>query len=196
MNTMLFTLPSYLGMSSDAEYAALFARFTFWLGPLSFVLGGSYFFVRTWRSLQKRLLHIDLPISLGLVAAYAGSVFAWLRDAHGFIYFDFVSTFTFLMLVGRWLQQKAAERNRAQLLAAQANLPPVRNAASGVKLPSPISHRASVFCSTPVKPFRSARGWNQQMQLSAWNGSAAKVKPPLQGAGGSCRQGQCIADAA
>ncbi|HYR57064.1 MAG TPA: hypothetical protein VEO95_00475, partial [Chthoniobacteraceae bacterium] len=67
-------------------------------------------------------------------AAYAGSVVAWTRCADGFVYFDFVSTFTFLMLAGRWLQQKAVERNRAQLLAAQADPPPVR-LVSGEKLP-------------------------------------------------------------
>jgi len=126
MNTMLFTLPGYLGMTSDFQFAALFHRLTLVLGTLSFLIGGSYFFIRTWRSLREGLLHIDLPISLGLVAAYAGSVFAWTRQAHDFVYFDFVSTFTFLMLGGRWLQQKAVERNRHQLLAAQAEPSPVR----------------------------------------------------------------------
>ena len=126
MNTMLFTLPRYLGMEEGFEFAQLFQRLTLILGTLSFLIGGSYFFIRSWHSLRQRVLHIDLPISLGLAAAYAGSVFAWMRGAHGFVYFDFVSTFTFLMLAGRWLQQKAVERNRHQLLAAQSEPPPVR----------------------------------------------------------------------
>ena len=126
MNTMLFTLPRYLGMEEGFEFAQLFQRLTLILGTLSFLIGGSYFFVRSWHSLRQRVLHIDLPISLGLGAAYAGSVFAWMRGAHGFVYFDFVSTFTVLMLAGRWLQQKAVERNRRQLLAAQSEPPPVR----------------------------------------------------------------------
>ena len=126
MNTMLFTLPRYLGMEEGFEFAQLFQRLTLILGTLSFLIGGSYFFVRSWHSLRQRVLHIDLPISLGLGAAYAGSVFAWMRGAHGFVYFDFVSTFTVLMLAGRWLQQKAVERNRHQLLAAQSEPPPVR----------------------------------------------------------------------
>jgi len=134
MNTMLFTLPRYLGMENDFEFAQLFQRLSLILGTLSFLIGGSYFFIRSWHSLCQRVLHIDLPISLGLVVAYLGSVFAWVRGAHGFVYFDFVSTFTFLMLVGRWLQQKAVERNRHQLLTAQSEPPPVR-LASGVKVP-------------------------------------------------------------
>jgi Cu2+-exporting ATPase len=134
MNTMLFTLPRYLGMEESFEFAGLFHRLTLILGTLSFLIGGSYFFIRSWHSLRQRVLHIDLPISIGLVAAYAGSVFAWMRGAHGFVYFDFVSTFTFLMLAGRWLQQKAVERNRHQLLAGQAEPPPVR-LALGEKVP-------------------------------------------------------------
>ncbi len=134
MNTMLFTLPRYLGMSEEFQFAPLFHRLSLLLGTFSFLIGGSYFFVRAYRSLSQGVLHIDLPISLGLFAAYIGSVFAWIRGAHGFVYFDFVSTFTFLMLAGRWLQQKVVERNRHQLLSAQASLPLVRNATTGEKL--------------------------------------------------------------
>jgi Cu2+-exporting ATPase len=126
MNTMLFTLPGYLGMSADFAFAPLFRRLSLVLGTLSLLIGGSYFFVRTCRSLQQRVLHIDLPISVGLLAAWLGSIYAWAQGSHGFVYFDFVSTFVFLMLVGRWLQQKAVSRNRNQLLAAQATPPPVR----------------------------------------------------------------------
>jgi Cu2+-exporting ATPase len=148
LNTMLFTVPRYLGMSSDFEFAPLFHRLTLILGTLSFFIGGSYFFVRSWRSLRQRVLHIDLPISVGLIAAYAGSVVAWMRGAHGFVYFDFVSTFTFLMLAGRWLQQKAVERNRHQLLAAQAEPPPVR-LASGEKVSAARIATGDVFSVEP-----------------------------------------------
>lgn len=89
-------------------------------GTLSFVVGGGYFFNRTWRSLRNHVLHIDLPISLGLVAAYAGSICAWFAGGMNFVYFDFVSIFVFLMLVGRWMQQTAIEKNRNRLLAMQA----------------------------------------------------------------------------
>lgn len=134
MNTMLFTLPRYLGMGSDFQFAPLFHRLTLVLGTLSFLIGGSFFFTRTWHALRQGILHIDLPISLGLIAAYAGSLVAWINHEHSFVYFDFVATFTFLMLAGRWLQQKAVERNRHQLLAAQSEPPPVR-IATGEKVP-------------------------------------------------------------
>jgi len=134
LNTMLFTLPRYFGMSADFQFAGVFERLALIFGTLSFVVGGSYFFVRAWKSVRAGMLHMDLPISLGLFAAYAGSVFAWTYGAHGFVYFDFVATFTFLMVVGRWLQQKMIERNRNQLLASQTEPASVRNLASGEKM--------------------------------------------------------------
>ncbi len=122
MNAMLFSIPRYLGMDASFEYAALFDRLALFFATLSFLAGGTYFFVRTWSSLRNRVLHIDLPISLGLIAAYGGSVYAWHEGAMNFAYFDFVSTFTFLMLVGRWTQQTAVERNRNRLLANEEML--------------------------------------------------------------------------
>jgi Cu2+-exporting ATPase len=112
----------------------LFQRLSLLLSTLSLIVGGSYFFVRTWHSLRQHVLHIDLPISIGLIAAWLGSIYAWTKGAHGFVYFDFVATFVFLMLVGRWLQQKAVARNRNQLLAAQSDPAPVR-LTSGGKMP-------------------------------------------------------------
>ena len=121
LNAMLFSIPRYLGMEQSFEYAALFDRIALFCATLSFVTGGGYFFSRTWTSLRSRVLHIDLPISLWLIAAYAGSIYAWNAGAMSFAYFDFVSTFTFLMLAGRWTQQTAIEKNRNRLLSAHGN---------------------------------------------------------------------------
>jgi len=157
MNTMLFTLPGYLGMSRDFPFAALFSKLTLILGTLSLVVGGSYFFKRSWQSLRQRMLHIDLPISLGLIAAYAGSLYAWLRGVHDFVYFDFVSTFTFLMLVGRWLQEKAVECNRARLLESRSEPPPVHDPAGGSPIPVDQIRPGEVYSIKPgqMVPVRS-----------------------------------------
>lgn len=135
MNTMLFTLPSYLGMEAGFAFAALFEKINLVLGTLSLLIGGSYFFARSWRGLRQGILHIDLPISLGVIAAYVASVYAWAVRAPGFIYFDFVSIFVFLMLVGRWLQQRAVERNRSRLLSAFHEPTPVELPETGERLP-------------------------------------------------------------
>jgi len=156
MNTMLFTLPGYLGMEASFPFAALFSRLTFLLGTLSFFIGGSYFFIRAFQALRQRVLHIDLPIAAGLLAAYAGSIVAAAQGWHGFVYFDFVSTFTFLMLAGRWLQEKVVERNRRQLLSAQAGPITVR-LATGEKISAEKIATGDLFLVEPgqLVPVRS-----------------------------------------
>ena len=121
MNAMLFSVPVYFGMTAESQLFPLFNRIAGVFATLSFLTGGSYFFKRAWLGLKARMLHLDLPISLGLIAAYAGSMYAWWANAMDFVYFDFISTFTFLMLVGRWVQQKAVEKNRSRLLASKAD---------------------------------------------------------------------------
>jgi len=106
-------------MQQTFTYSGLFNKLTLMFGTLSFLIGGSYFFGRTWQSLRNGVLHIDLPISLGLCTAYSASLYAWHQGAMNFVYFDFVSIFVFLMLVGRWLQQTALEKNRNRLLGMQ-----------------------------------------------------------------------------
>ena len=123
MNAMLFTLPGYLGMDPGFELAGMFSKLAFACSTLSFLVGGSYFFGRTWHSLRHGVLHIDLPISLGLIAAYAGSLVAWHHGATDFVYFDFISVFTFLMLAGRWTQEAAVAANRNRLLDGQFTVP-------------------------------------------------------------------------
>lgn len=117
LNTMAFTLPRYLGMEEGFFLARLFELITFASATLAMLVGGGYFFRRAWRALSVGALHMDLPISIGLIAAYAGSLVGWLGRIESLVYFDFVATFAFLMLGGRWLQQAAVEKNRASLLA-------------------------------------------------------------------------------
>ncbi|MGF1484699.1 MAG: heavy metal translocating P-type ATPase metal-binding domain-containing protein [Opitutales bacterium] len=122
LNAMLFTLPRYLGMSEDFEYARLFEILTAVFATLSLSVGGSYFIERAFRGLRRGVLHIDLPIALGLVVAWLGSLVGWLVDREALLYFDFVSVFVFLMLVGRWLQEAAVERNRSRLVGQRPDL--------------------------------------------------------------------------
>lgn len=126
MNVMLFTLPVYFGMESTFPYARLFALLSLIFGTLSFLVGGTYFLGRALRALREGALHIDLPISIGVLGAYGGSLYGWLTGQESFIYFDFVSTFVLLMLIGRWAQIAAVERNRRQLLKHQPVPPRVR----------------------------------------------------------------------
>lgn len=126
MNVMLFALPTYFGMESTYEYAHLFGTLQLAFATLALLAGGGYFLSKAVRALRERVLHIDLPIAIGIVGAYSGSLYGWLSGVESYVYFDFVSAFIVLMLVGRWAQVVAVERNRRQLLSRQPEPPRVR----------------------------------------------------------------------
>lgn len=116
MNAMAFSLPAYFGMPADFVFARWFDLVAAASATLALLVGGSYFAERSWRSLRVGVLHIDTPISLGILTAYLGSIGGWLAGEQGLKYFDFVAMFIFLMLGGRWVQQAAVARNRRKLL--------------------------------------------------------------------------------
>jgi P-type Cu2+ transporter len=138
MNVMLFAFPTYFGMEPTFEYARLFGLLAFLFGTLSLLAGGSYFIGRAVHAVRERAMHIDLPISLGIIGAYSGSLYGWLIGDERFVYFDFVSAFILLMLIGRWAQTAAVERNRRRLLAEQPTPKPIRLKAGGAILPEKI----------------------------------------------------------
>lgn len=116
MNAMAFSLPAYFGMPADFPFASWFDLIAAVSATLALLMGGSYFAQRAWHALRVGVLHIDTPITLGILAAYAGSLVGWLSGEQGLKYFDFVAMFIFLMLGGRLVQQMAVARNRRRLL--------------------------------------------------------------------------------
>lgn len=137
MNAMAFCLPAYFGMPPDFAFASWFDIIAAVSATLAMMIGGSYFIEKAWRSLQAGTLHIDTPIALGIIAAYAGSMGGWLMGIPGLKYFDFVAIFIFLMLVGRWAQQAAVERNRRKLMRDTSI--PDRVSVIGEDAPQPLS---------------------------------------------------------
>lgn len=116
MNAMAFSLPAYFGMPEHFSFAKWFDLVAAMSATLSLLVGGTYFAKRSWQSLRLGVLHIDTPITLGILSAYLGSLGGWLAGVPGLKYFDFVAMFIFLMLGGRWLQQVAVARNRRRLV--------------------------------------------------------------------------------
>jgi Cu2+-exporting ATPase len=114
MNGMLLAISLYAGLH-EGPLARLFEALSFALSALSVAVGGSFFFKSAWSGLRRGILHLDLPIALGIGLAFASSAWAYL--AHGSTgYFDTLNVFVALMLVGRFLQQRVIEANRLRLL--------------------------------------------------------------------------------
>ncbi|MFN0127119.1 MAG: ATPase P [Verrucomicrobiales bacterium] len=140
MNAMAFTLPRYLGMDQTFALSGVFELVAAASATLSLLACGSYFFSRAWGALRAGRLHLDVPIAAGLLAAWIGSVVGWIADHHRLLYFDFVATFIFLMLLGRRLQESSVSRNRARLLRADPLLQSVNvMQPEAVKVSQPVS---------------------------------------------------------
>ena len=116
MNSMIFAISSYAGLT-EGTLAQLFFAINFGLCVVSVAVGGTVFFRSAWQGLRRGILHLDLPIALGIVAAFSGSVWSFFERGSASSYFDTVNIFIALMLVGRFLQERVLERNRRYLLA-------------------------------------------------------------------------------
>jgi P-type Cu2+ transporter len=114
MNAMIFSVAIYAGLHEGPIYR-LFQALNFALATLSVLVGGAVFFRSAWHAVRRRILHLDVPIALGIALAYAGSTYAFIARG-GSTYFDTLSVFIALMLVGRLLQERVVEKNRRMLL--------------------------------------------------------------------------------
>jgi len=70
-----------------------------------------------WQGVRSRVLHLDLPIALGIGLAFAGSSYRFFFGDGEAAYVDTLTVFIALMLLGRFLQERTLERNRDRLLA-------------------------------------------------------------------------------
>ncbi len=116
-NTMFLSAAVYFGLREGPLFD-LVEGASFAMASLSALIGGSYFAERALLGLKRRLLHLDLPIAIGIMLAYAGSVRS-LFWGGGANYLDTVSIFIALMLVGRLLQERLVERNKKLLLESE-----------------------------------------------------------------------------
>ena len=128
LQVMMISLSLYFGdfldLSEDMRY------FFWWvslvLSTPIVLYSGQAFFRPAWRDFKQRRVSMDLPVSLSILLAYGGSVYAVLSRS-GEVYFDSVTMFVFLLLAGRFLEQGA--RHKAGELAESLNklVPQVAN---------------------------------------------------------------------
>jgi len=122
-NVMMIALAIYAGWFGGIDHAfeRYFRWWSFALTTPAILWPGRVFFRSALGALRNRALHMDVPIALALGAGYLHGAINTVRDA-GPIYFDGVATLIFLLLVGRFLQQRAqrAAVDAAELLSSLA----------------------------------------------------------------------------
>jgi Cu2+-exporting ATPase len=114
-NVMLMALALYSGAFSgmEAAYQALFRWGSLVIATPAVFWAGAVFLRGGLAALRTRTPHMDLPVSIGILAGYAGGAVNTVLG-RGEIYFDTLCTLIFLLLIGRYLQQSHHRRSSSQ----------------------------------------------------------------------------------
>ncbi len=116
INVMMLSVALYLGLSEGRLYD-VFRGAIYGLATVSVLMGGPVFMRSAIAGLRNGILHLDVPISIGIILAYAGSSWGFWTGRDNALYLDSVSVFIALMLLGRYLQGRVLSANRDRLLA-------------------------------------------------------------------------------
>ena len=125
MQVMMYAVPVYMADEGtmDADLTALMHWASLVLTLPALLYSARPFFAGAWRDLRRGMPGMDVPVALGIGAAFGGSLHA-LLSGHGDVYFDSVTMFVFLLLGGRYLELGARRKAAGALERLQQGLPP------------------------------------------------------------------------
>ncbi|WP_317204154.1 heavy metal translocating P-type ATPase [Janthinobacterium sp.] len=141
MQVMMYAVPAYLAEDGtlDDSMAGLMRWASLLLTLPAICYSAQPFFKGAWASLRARALGMDVPVALGIGAAFGGSVVAtW--TGRGDVYFDSATMFIFLLLCSRYLELLARRKAATALERLQHALPASASRLDGY----PASRAASV----------------------------------------------------
>ena len=129
MQVMMFAIALYADFFSgmEEEFIQYFRWVSFILATPVLLYSAQPFYANAWRNIRNKTLGMDIPISIALLGAYSASGYATIVG-HGEVYFESVSMFTFLLLLGRLLELRARRKasetssNLLRLLPSMATL--------------------------------------------------------------------------
>ncbi len=110
MQVMMYAFPVYVAngdMTADIESLMRWASLLLTI-PVVFY-SSAPFFRSAWRDLKLHRVGMDVPVALGVGAAFLASCWATFAQ-EGDVYFDSVSMFVFFLLGGRFLEMTARQK--------------------------------------------------------------------------------------
>ncbi len=124
MQVMMYAVPAYLADvdTIEPEMAYLMRWASLMLTIPAVFYSALPFFQGAFADLRQRRLGMDVPVGLGIAAAFIGSVYATLVN-QGDVYFDSITMFIFLLLGSRYLELLARRRAASSLERLQHALP-------------------------------------------------------------------------
>ena len=142
MQVMMYVAPSYLAAEDgtlDPDMASLMRWASLILTLPAICYSALPFFQGAWSSLRARTLGMDVPVTLGILAAVVGSLVATFTG-QGEVYFDSATMFIFLLLCSRYFELQARRKAASALERLQHALP-----ASATLLPGFPDSRATAM---------------------------------------------------
>ncbi|XYJ12312.1 heavy metal translocating P-type ATPase [Telluria sp. B2] len=149
MQVMMYAVPVYMATDGtmDADMAALMGWASLLLTLPAVCYSALPFFAGAWRDLRRGLPGMDVPVALGVAAAFTGSTAA-LVNGRGEVYFDSITMFVFLLLGSRYLELLARRRAAGALEALQEGMP-----ASSLRMPGyPVDRATELVAAGSLQP--------------------------------------------
>jgi Cu+-exporting ATPase len=106
-NVMLFSFPEYVGMSreTDAWFSMVFGWLSVAIALPVLLFSARDYFISAAQGLRQGKLNIDVPLCLALLSLFGRSIWE-IATQTGAGYLDSFCGLTFLLLIGRWFQQR------------------------------------------------------------------------------------------
>ncbi|HKK39801.1 MAG TPA: heavy metal translocating P-type ATPase metal-binding domain-containing protein [Cryomorphaceae bacterium] len=106
-NIMLLSFPEYLAIGEELtiQYRSFFGYLNFALALPVLIYSASDYLKSAWRAVVRRVINMDVPISMGILAIFLRSTYEIFFEGGGG-YMDSLSALVFFLLVGKWFQQK------------------------------------------------------------------------------------------
>jgi len=125
MQVMMYVAPEYMAGDDgtlDAGMASLMRWASLLLTLPAIAYSAQPFLKGAWASLKARALGMDVPVALGIIAAFVGSAVSTFRG-DGAVYFDSVTMFIFLLLASRYLEMVARRKAASALSRLRHSAP-------------------------------------------------------------------------
>jgi len=133
MQVMMYVAPEYMAGGDgtlDGDMASLLRWASLFLTLPAVAYSALPFLQGAWSSIRARVPGMDVPVALGILAAFIGSAVSTFRGA-GEVYYDSVTMFIFLLLCSRYLELLARRKAASALERMQHGLPESASRLSG-----------------------------------------------------------------
>ena len=106
-NTMLLSFPEYIkgSLGIEAKYEIVFGFLNFAFAIPVLFYSGSDYLQSAFKNLRRKIINIDLPIAIGMLAIFLQSSYEIISQS-GAGYMDSLCGFVFFLLVGKWYQNQ------------------------------------------------------------------------------------------